>query len=69
MGFTTMDLADDSHERRWSIVSLLFASSVINYLERAAISFALPLIAIDFHLTSQGKGLLLSSFFWSYDHD
>src|SRR5437879_5461974 len=66
MGFTAMDLADDSHKRRWSIVSLLFAASVINYLDRAAISFALPLIAKDFHLTSQGKGLLLSSFFWSY---
>lgn len=61
-----MDLADDSHKRRWSIVSLLFAASVINYLDRAAISFALPLISRDFHLTSQGKGLLLSSFFWSY---
>src|SRR5512142_1063229 len=66
MGFTAMDLADDSHKRRWSIVSLLFAASVINYLDRAAISFALPLISRDFHLTSQGKGLLLSSFFWSY---
>src|SRR6202035_2732831 len=66
MGFTTMDLADDSHKLRWSIVSLLFAASLINYLDRAAISFALPFISKDFHLTPQGKGLLLSSFFWSY---
>src|ERR1700719_2113192 len=66
MGFTTMDLADNSHRLRWSIVSLLFAASLINYLDRAAISFALPFISRDFHLTSQGKGLLLSSFFWSY---
>ena len=66
MGFTAMDLADDSDKRRWSIVSLLFAASVINYLDRAAISFALPFISRDFNLTSQGKGLLLSSFFWSY---
>ncbi|HVI79030.1 MAG TPA: MFS transporter, partial [Candidatus Acidoferrum sp.] len=61
-----MHLADISHKRRWWIVSLLFAASLINYLDRAAISFALPLIARDFHLTFQGKGLLLSSFFWSY---
>src|SRR5580693_9602202 len=61
-----MDLADESHKRRWSIVSLLFAASLINYLDRAAISFALPFISRDFHLTAQGKGLLLSSFFWSY---
>jgi MFS family permease len=45
---------------------LLFAASLINYLDRAAISFALPLISSDFHLTAQDKGVLLSSFFWSY---
>ncbi len=52
--------------RRWSIVSLLFAASLINYLDRAALSFALPIISKDFQLTAQSKGLLLSSFFWSY---
>jgi ACS family D-galactonate transporter-like MFS transporter len=65
-GFAEMDRSDFSNKRRWSIVSLLFAASLINYLDRAAISFALPLISKDFHLTSQSKGLLLSSFFWSY---
>ena len=52
--------------RRWTIVGLLFAASSINYLDRAAISIALPVIAKDFHLTPESKGLLLSSFFWSY---
>lgn len=61
-----MDLPDVLHRRRWAIVSLLFTASVINYLDRAAISFALPLISRDFHLTPETKGLLLSSFFWSY---
>src|SRR3954468_15114601 len=61
-----MNLPNFSNKRRWSIVTLLFTASLINYLDRAAISFALPLISRDFHLTSQGKGLLLSSFFWSY---
>jgi len=61
-----MDLSDISNKRRWSIVGLLFAASLINYLDRAAISFALPLISRDFRLTAQSKGLLLSSFFWSY---
>jgi MFS transporter, ACS family, D-galactonate transporter len=61
-----MDLPNVSNKRRWSIVGLLFAASLINYLDRAAISFALPLISRDFHLTSESKGLLLSSFFWSY---
>jgi MFS transporter, ACS family, D-galactonate transporter len=61
-----MDLPSHSGRRRWSIVGLLFAASLINYLDRAAISFALPLISKDFQLSAQGKGLLLSSFFWSY---
>jgi ACS family D-galactonate transporter-like MFS transporter len=61
-----MDLENVSDHRRWSIVGLLFAASLINYLDRAAISFALPIISKDFQLTAQGKGLLLSSFFWSY---
>src|SRR5207248_10347042 len=51
---------------RWAVVSLLFAASLINYLDRAAISFALPLISKEFQLTAESKGLLLSSFFWSY---
>jgi ACS family D-galactonate transporter-like MFS transporter len=61
-----MDQVDFFHNRRWWIVCLLFAASLINSLDRAAISFALPLISRDFQLTSQSKGLLLSSFFWSY---
>jgi ACS family D-galactonate transporter-like MFS transporter len=61
-----MDLSNVSKQRRWSIVGLLFTASLINYLDRAAISFALPLISRDFHLTPETKGVLLSSFFWSY---
>src|ERR1700687_4187852 len=61
-----MDLPAVSSSRRWGLVGLLFAASIINYLDRAAISFALPLISRDFHLTPETKGLLLSSFFWSY---
>src|SRR5215467_577070 len=61
-----MDIPDFSNRRRWLIVGLLFVASSINYLDRATISFALPLISRDFQLTSHGKGLLLSSFFWSY---
>src|SRR5262250_2124406 len=66
MNSSQMDLSDFSNKRRWPIIILLFTASLINYLDRAAISFALPLISKDFQLTSQSKGLLLSSFFWSY---
>jgi MFS family permease len=52
--------------RRWTIVGLLFAASLINYFDRATMSMALPLLAIDFKLSPEQKGLLLSAFFWSY---
>ena len=55
-----------SNQRRWTIVGLLFTASVINYFDRATISFALPLISKDLQLTPSAKGVLLSAFFWSY---
>ena len=55
-----------SNQRRWAIVGLLFTASLLNYLDRATISIALPLLSRDLHLGPTTKGLLLSSFFWSY---
>lgn len=55
-----------ARSRRWILVGLLFVASFINYLDRATISVALPLISIDLHLGPETKGLVLSSFFWSY---
>ena len=52
--------------RRWPIVALLFSASLINYLDRASLSLALPAISLDLHLDPTLKGVLLSSFFWSY---
>lgn len=54
------------HPRRWWIVVLLFVASVINYFDRGTISVALPLISRDLHFGPEVKGLLLSSFFFSY---
>jgi MFS transporter, ACS family, D-galactonate transporter len=51
---------------RWTIVGLLFVASLINYFDRATISFALPLISRELHLGPEAKGVLLSAFFWSY---
>lgn len=55
-----------SNARRWTIVWLLFAASVINYFDRQTLSFALPLLAKDFNLDPLQQGLLSSTFFWSY---
>ena len=51
---------------RWPIVWLLFAASLINYLDRSSISMALPLLSKDLGLGPESKGLLLSAFFWLY---
>ena len=55
-----------SNRRRWTIVGLLTAASFINYLDRASLSVALPLISAELGLGPATKGLLLSAFFWSY---
>ena len=57
---------DVTNARRWTIVWLLFAASLINYFDRQTLSYALPLLAKDFQLDSVQQGLLSSAFFWSY---
>src|SRR5438876_10247248 len=59
-------IASQIIRNRWLIVGLLFAASLINYFDRATISFALPLISKDLGLRPEAKGVLLSAFFWSY---
>ncbi len=55
-----------TNQRRWTIVWLLFAASLINYFDRQTLSYALPLIGKEFNLDAAQKGLLSSAFFWSY---
>ncbi len=51
---------------RWWIVILLYCASMINYMDRATLSMALPVISDDLHLGPTAKGVLASAFFWSY---
>ena len=55
-----------SSRRRWVLIILLFTAALINYLDRATISVALPRISGDLFLGPTAKGVLLSAFFWSY---
>ena len=55
-----------SNKRRWTIVWLLFAASLINYFDRQTLAYAMPLIAKDFRLDEVQQGLLMSAFFWTY---
>ncbi len=47
-------------------VGLLVLAGCINFIDRSAVSIALPSIQTDLHLSAGESGLLLSAFAWSY---
>ncbi len=51
---------------RWVAVGLLVLAGCINFIDRSAVSIALPAIQSDLHLSPGEAGLLLSAFAWSY---
>ncbi|MDQ6680029.1 MAG: MFS transporter [Pseudomonadota bacterium] len=51
---------------RWKIFLMMLALISINYIDRASLSVAMPLIAKEFDIGPAVQGLLLSSFFWTY---
>ncbi|HDS0916513.1 TPA: MFS transporter [Pseudomonas putida] len=51
---------------RWFIVTMLFIAMVINYMDRAALSVAMPFITKSFELTPSEKGMVFSGFFIGY---
>ncbi|KAB2649050.1 MAG: MFS transporter [Verrucomicrobia bacterium] len=51
---------------RWGMVTLCFAATAINYLDRTNLSLAVPAIQHEFKLSSTQMGFILSGFFWTY---
>lgn len=51
---------------RWKIFLLMLCLVSINYIDRASLSIAMPLIAKEFVIGPETQGLILSSFFWTY---
>ena len=51
---------------RWFIVFLLFAITAINYVDRAAIAYAIPAIQRDLGLSAADVGLVLGAFGLGY---
>ncbi|WP_043233823.1 MFS transporter [Bosea sp. LC85] len=51
---------------RWKIFLLMLFLIAINYIDRASLSVAMPIIAKEFNLDPAVQGLILSSFFWTY---
>lgn len=52
--------------RQWTVVLLLAASVVINYVDRSNLSIAATVVQGELHLSSLQIGSLLSAFFWTY---
>ena len=51
---------------RWKIFLIMLFLISINYIDRASLSVAMPLIGKEFDMDPATQGLLLSSFFWTY---
>src|SRR3981189_3388466 len=51
---------------RWFIIFLLFAITVVNYIDRAAISYAIPLMQRDLGLSPADTGIILGAFGLGY---
>src|SRR5262245_62623565 len=64
----TTSLLQVTNTRRWTIVWLLFAASLINYFDRQTLSYSMPLLAKEFNLDPVQQGLVLSAFFWTYTY-
>jgi ACS family hexuronate transporter-like MFS transporter len=47
---------------RWFIIFLLFSISIVNYIDRAAISYSIPQIEHDLGLSSTDAGAILGAF-------
>src|ERR1700691_362847 len=52
--------------RRVWVALMLFSLTLINYIDRATLSFAIGPISHDFGLSTVAKGYLFSSFLWTY---
>ncbi|MGS2586184.1 MFS transporter [Streptomyces hebeiensis] len=51
---------------RWTIVGFSALGLTIAYLDRAALSVAMPYMSKEFHISSAVQGVMLSAFFWTY---
>lgn len=51
---------------RYVILTILFITTAINYVDRSALSIASPVMAKDLHLDAVSMGIAFSAFNWSY---
>ncbi len=58
--------ARDLASTRWLVLTLLVASSFINYIDRGNLSVAADSLSRELSISPERLGLLLSGFFWTY---
>jgi MFS transporter, ACS family, hexuronate transporter len=51
---------------RWGMISLAFSATLINYLDRQALSVAAPILQTQFHMSSIGYSRVLFAFMFAY---
>ena len=51
---------------RWWIVSLLFFSTVLNYIDRQTLSILAPVLEVQFHMSSEDYAFVVNAFLISY---
>ncbi len=54
------------NSKRWLLLGLLVISILVNYIDRGALSVAIPAMESEFSISPSQKGFLLSAFFWTY---
>ena len=51
---------------RWTVCAMLFAATVISYVDRQTVSIVAPALSDQFHLTNEQIGRMLSAFLLAY---
>ncbi len=66
MSSLTGNSANPATKTRVMVAVMLFITVVINYMDRANLSIAMPAISDEMDLSTAQQGLLLSAFGWTY---
>jgi MFS transporter, ACS family, D-galactonate transporter len=51
---------------RWTMVTMVFLGTAVNYVDRANLGWAMPSLKKEFGLDPASAGLILGAFFWTY---
>src|SRR6478735_11851901 len=51
---------------RWVMISFALAGTIINYLDRQALSVVAPMLRVEFHMSNEAYGYVLSAFMLAY---